>query len=94
MNLRDYLKEKHITQLQFGKLTGLSQVHVSRVLGGYERFSPEKALRVAEVTNFEVTPHELRPDIYPNPTDGLPVGFPVLIIIRLLTKGGIHENQA
>ncbi|EJP7019411.1 TPA: helix-turn-helix domain-containing protein, partial [Escherichia coli] len=54
MNLRDYLKEKHITQLQFGKLTGLSQVHVSRVLGGYERFSPEKALRVAEVTNFEV----------------------------------------
>ncbi len=64
MNLRDYLKEKHITQLQFGKLTGLSQVHVSRVLGGYERFSPEKALRVAEVTNFEVTPHELRPDIY------------------------------
>ena len=33
MNLRDYLKEKHITQLQFGRLTGLSQVHVSRVLG-------------------------------------------------------------
>ncbi len=57
MNLR--LFEKHITQLQFGKPTSLSQVHVSRVLGGYERFSPEKALRVAEVTNFEVTPHEL-----------------------------------
>ncbi len=25
MNLRDYLKEKHITQLQFGKLTGLPE---------------------------------------------------------------------
>lgn len=91
MNLRDYLKEKHITQLQFGKLTGLSQVHVSRVLGGYERFSPEKALRVAEVTNFEVTPHELRPDIYPNPTDGLPVGCKAN---TQNAQGLIHENQA
>ncbi|ENE14571.1 hypothetical protein ECP03047993_1333 [Escherichia coli P0304799.3] len=23
---------------------------------------------------WEVTPHEIRPDIYPNPTDGLPCG--------------------
>lgn len=32
----------------------------------------ERVLKVAEATNFEVTPHELRPDIYPYPTDGLP----------------------
>lgn len=75
MKLRDYLKAKRITQLQFGQLTGLSQVHVSRVMSGHERFSPEKALRVAEATNYTVTPHELRPDIYRNPTDGLPSGF-------------------
>ncbi|EJP7019728.1 transcriptional regulator, partial [Escherichia coli] len=38
-----------------------------------------------------VTPHELRPDIYPNPTDGLPVGF------KANTPNAselIHENQA
>ncbi|MBL2607392.1 Cro/Cl family transcriptional regulator, partial [Klebsiella pneumoniae] len=24
------------------------------------------------VLDWQVTPHELRPDLYPNPTDGLP----------------------
>jgi len=33
---------------------------------------PEKVLAVCEATDWQVTPHELRPDIYPNPTDGLP----------------------
>ncbi|ADE90807.1 hypothetical protein AC03_5290 [Escherichia coli 3-073-06_S3_C1] len=40
---------------------------------------------------WEVTPHEIRPDIYPNPTDGLPVGF------KVNTSNApelIHENQA
>jgi DNA-binding transcriptional regulator YdaS (Cro superfamily) len=32
----------------------------------------ERVLKVSEATAFRVTPHELRPDIYPNPTDGLP----------------------
>ena len=35
--------------------------------------------------------HEIRPDIYPNPTDGLPVGF------KVNTSNApelIHENQA
>ena len=29
----------------------------------------ERVIRVFEVTG--VTPHELRPDLYPNPTDGM-----------------------
>ncbi|ACI38640.1 hypothetical protein ECEC1846_1140 [Escherichia coli EC1846] len=40
---------------------------------------------------WEVTPHEIRPDIYPNPTDGLPVGC------KVNTSNApelIHENQA
>jgi len=32
----------------------------------------ELVLKVSEVVDFKVTPHELRPDLYPNPTDGLP----------------------
>lgn len=31
---------------------------------------PERVLPIFHVTG--VTPHELRPDLYPNPTDGLP----------------------
>jgi DNA-binding transcriptional regulator YdaS (Cro superfamily) len=30
----------------------------------------ERVIQVYKVTG--VTPHELRPDLYPNPTDGLP----------------------
>ena len=32
----------------------------------------ERVLAVAEATGWAVTPHELRPDIYPNPSDALP----------------------
>jgi DNA-binding transcriptional regulator YdaS (Cro superfamily) len=32
----------------------------------------ENVIAIAEVTNWKVTPHELRPDIYPHPQDGLP----------------------
>ncbi|EDJ4782430.1 Cro/Cl family transcriptional regulator [Salmonella enterica] len=32
----------------------------------------ELVVRVARAIDWKVTPHELRPDLYPNPTDGLP----------------------
>ncbi|WP_024556621.1 transcriptional regulator [Franconibacter pulveris 1160] len=32
----------------------------------------ELVLKVSKAIGFKVTPHELRPDLYPNPTDGLP----------------------
>ncbi|EFH5786064.1 helix-turn-helix domain-containing protein [Escherichia coli] len=38
-----------------------------------------------------VTPHELRPDLYPNPTDGLPAGDKANMPN---TQELIHENQA
>jgi len=33
-------------------------------------------IRYSCARDWEVTPHELRPDIYPNPTDGLPADKP------------------
>lgn len=33
---------------------------------------PERVIPIAEATNWTITPHQLRPDLYPNPTDGLP----------------------
>ena len=32
----------------------------------------ERVLQIAEATEWNVTPHMLRSDIYPNPTDALP----------------------
>lgn len=32
----------------------------------------DRVLTVSRATGWRVTPHDLRPDIYPNPTDGLP----------------------
>lgn len=32
-----------------------------------------RVLEVCRFCNFAVTPHQFRPDLYPNPTDALPV---------------------
>lgn len=34
---------------------------------------PERVIAVCEATDWRVTPHLLRPDIYPNPSDAIPV---------------------
>lgn len=33
---------------------------------------PDRVLEVSSAVSFKVTPHELRPDLYPHPEDGLP----------------------
>lgn len=35
----------------------------------------ERVLEVSEACNWRPTPHEIRPDIYPHPDDGLPAGL-------------------
>lgn len=32
----------------------------------------ERVLFVAAATDWQISPHEIRPDLYPNPHDGLP----------------------
>jgi len=51
-----------------GALIGVSKMAVS--LWRRKGIHAERVLPVFEATG--VTPHELRPDLYPNPTDGLP----------------------
>lgn len=38
----------------------------------WEEVPADQAIRVAEASGWLVTPHELRPDLYPNEADGLP----------------------
>ncbi len=91
MTLDEYLKKNRVRQSCLATLAGCSQSMISLAATGRSQLSPEKVLRIAEATNFEVTPHELRPDIYPNPTDGLPVGCKAN---TQNTQELIHENQA
>lgn len=51
-----------------GALIGVSKMAVS--LWRRKGIPTERVLSIYGVTG--VTPHELRPDLYPNPTDGLP----------------------
>lgn len=37
-----------------------------------QSFPPERALWLAEATEWKVTPHQLAPDLYPNEDDALP----------------------
>lgn len=36
------------------------------------RVRAEQVIPVAAAVDWQVTPHELRPDLYPHPSDGLP----------------------
>ncbi|MEN6641032.1 MAG: YdaS family helix-turn-helix protein [Armatimonadia bacterium] len=34
--------------------------------------SADYVIQIAKAVDFKVTPHQLRPDLYPNETDGMP----------------------
>ncbi|EBQ7118293.1 helix-turn-helix domain-containing protein [Salmonella enterica] len=72
MNL--YLKQKirrQFTQAKLAASIGLPQQVISRWVNG-EPVPPKRVIQLCELLGWDVTPHEVRPDIYPNATDGLP----------------------
>jgi DNA-binding transcriptional regulator YdaS (Cro superfamily) len=58
------------SQARLASLVGVVPMTVSQWL---QRGLPsDRVLTVSRVTDWRVTPHQLRPDLYPNKTDGLP----------------------
>ena len=56
---------------KLAQMLGIKPMSVSRWKTRYNGNVPPNRVRaIYEKTG--VTPHELRPDLYPNPTDGLP----------------------
>ncbi|WP_023640402.1 transcriptional regulator [Dickeya zeae] len=56
---------------KLGAAVGVTGMAISRWKTKYAGIVPaSRVLQIYHVTG--VTPHELRPDLYPNPTDGLP----------------------
>lgn len=76
MTLSDFLKTLDADgKERFAKACDTSLGYLYLIAGGHRHASPGtngKALRIARHSAWMVTPHDLRPDIYPNPTDGLP----------------------
>lgn len=73
MKLGDYLSVSGISQKKFGVLVGKTQGYISHVVVGRHIPIGEVAIAIAAASEWRVTPHELNPFIYPNPTDGLPI---------------------
>ena len=51
----------------------ISQAHVWKWLNTTKEGIPAiHVIKACDAVNYQVTPHELRPDLYPHPEDGLP----------------------
>lgn len=51
----------------------LAQAHVSKWLNSTRLGIPaEYVISACKIVGWQVTPHQLRPDLYPHPSDGLP----------------------
>lgn len=59
----------------------VGQVHVWGWLNNVKIEVPpaDVVLPISESLNYRITPHALRPDLYPNPTDALPSDIAVLV---------------
>ncbi|HDR2721002.1 TPA: helix-turn-helix domain-containing protein [Enterobacter asburiae] len=59
------------TATKLAAMLDIKPMSVSRWKNRYRGVVPaERVLQIFAATG--ITPHELRPDLYPNPTDGLP----------------------
>lgn len=72
MDIREIAKgEDGVVALS--KALGLSRGAVSQ----WKVVPPDRVLSVCAALGWRVTPHQLRPDLYPNPADALPGGFQI-----------------
>ncbi|HIA2903843.1 TPA: transcriptional regulator [Escherichia coli] len=65
---------KIMNQSEIAKHLGVKSQAVSGWLNFTGVIPADRVIPLSRVLDWQVTPHELRPDIYPNPTDGLPCG--------------------
>lgn len=73
--MNDVVKKKvakQFSQRELAALMNTKQQNVSRWFNS--KFPSSRVFHLCQLMRWEVTPHDIRPDIYPNPTDGLPVG--------------------
>jgi DNA-binding transcriptional regulator YdaS (Cro superfamily) len=70
--LQKYLDESETSRADFAKAAGISESLVGHWCNGLRLVPPEQAIRLAKITKWQVTPHQLRPDIWLLPNDSVP----------------------
>ena len=65
MNLETWLAKEKMTQTALAEYLGITGQAVNRWFMGIVSFPPEHIWTVYELTNGEVLPSELRPDLFP-----------------------------
>lgn len=65
MNLKTWLVKEDITQAELAEILGLTSQAINRWLVGFSVPSSEHIWKIWELTNGEVLPSDLRPDLYP-----------------------------
>lgn len=79
----------HATQNEIAIRFDTSQQTVSRWINGF--FPAEDVIPLCEFLNWNVIPHEIRPDLHPTPISGIPEG---VIIPPKDVQELNNENQA
>ena len=90
--MNDHVKKRvagKFSQRELAMLMSTKQQSVSRWFNS--KFPASRVLQLCENMEWTVTPHELRPDIYPNPTDGLPCGNKCMSNESLAVNNDIHS---
>jgi DNA-binding transcriptional regulator YdaS (Cro superfamily) len=75
MTLSEYIAElDRGGQSRLARELGFSAAFMCRLQNGTRTVPPGRVLEIARATNWMVTPHEMRPDLYPNRLDAVPRG--------------------
>jgi DNA-binding transcriptional regulator YdaS (Cro superfamily) len=76
---------KCYTQVEIGQRLQVSQQTVFKWLKF--RVPAERVISLCELLSWSVTPHELRPDLHPTPTSGIPDG----VTLPPSSQGGVNN---
>ncbi|EGI41134.1 conserved hypothetical protein [Escherichia coli TA280] len=88
-DLRDKIK-KNFSFVEIGERFGISGQGVGKWFAN-KSIPAERVIPLCVLLEWQVTPHELRPDIYPNLTDGLPCGNKCMTNESLAVNNDIHS---
>ena len=64
MDIRAYLKDRGMSQREFGELLGVSQACVSLWLTNDRRIDGDWAVKIEKKTKGAITREEVRPDLF------------------------------
>jgi DNA-binding transcriptional regulator YdaS (Cro superfamily) len=79
--LLDFINQLDAEQKQcFASGLGTSPAYLLQIAYGHAKASPLMALAIAKATGYKVTPHALLPNVYPYPSDGIPLVSQLLAV--------------